>query len=141
MALLGTYVGVIPVLLGMLWLPLLRRSKPSVIRVLIAFTIGLLVFLIVDALLEGIEIAGQGSQAFGGQALVYLGAIVGYLALATVDVHDALPRRGGVRRARRPAASTSRCSSPSGSASTTSARASRSAPPTPPAPSRSVPCS
>jgi zinc transporter ZupT len=85
MALLGTYVGVIPVLLGMLWLPLLRRSKPSVIRVLIAFTIGLLVFLIVDALLEGIEIAGQGSQAFGGQALVYLGAIVGYLVLATVD--------------------------------------------------------
>jgi zinc transporter ZupT len=85
MALLGTYVGVIPVLLGMLWLPLLRRSKPSVIRVLIAFTIGLLVFLIVDALLEGIEIAGQGSQAFGGQALVYLGAIIGYLALATVD--------------------------------------------------------
>jgi len=85
MALLGTYVGVIPVLLGMLWLPLLRRSKPSVIRVLIAFTIGLLVFLIVDALLEGIEIAGRGSQAFGGQALVYLGAIVGYLVLATVD--------------------------------------------------------
>jgi zinc transporter ZupT len=85
MALLGTYVGVIPVLLGMLWLPLLRRSKPSVIRVLIAFTIGLLVFLIVDALLEGVEIAGQGSQAFGGQALVYLGAIIGYLALATVD--------------------------------------------------------
>jgi ZIP family zinc transporter len=87
MALLGTYVGVIPVLLGMLWLPLLRRSKPSVIRILIAFTIGLLVFLIVDALLEGIEIAGQGSQAFGGQALVYLGAIIGYLTLSAVDVY------------------------------------------------------
>ncbi len=86
MALLGTYVGVIPVLLGMLWLPLLRRSKPGVIRMLMAFTIGLLIFLIVDALLEGTEVAGQGSQAFGGSLLVYLGAIVGYLTLPAVDV-------------------------------------------------------
>ena len=45
-----------------------------VIRVLMAFTIGLLLFLIVDALLEGTEVAGQGSQAFGGSLLVYLGA-------------------------------------------------------------------
>ena len=87
MALLGTYVGVIPVMLGMLWLPLLRRSQPSVIRLLIAFTIGLLVFLAVDAMLEGVDIAGQGSQAFGGQALVYLGAIIGYLTLSAVDVY------------------------------------------------------
>jgi zinc transporter, ZIP family len=87
MALLGTYVGVVPVLLGMLWLPLLRRSSPSVIRVLMAFTIGLLLFLIVDALLEGTDVAGQGSQAFGGSLLVYLGAIVGYLTLSGVDVY------------------------------------------------------
>ena len=87
MALLGTYVGVIPVLLGMLWLPLLRRSGPSVIRVLMAFTIGLLLFLIVDALLECTDVAGQGSQAFGGSLLVYLGAIVGYLTLSGIDVY------------------------------------------------------
>jgi len=87
MALLGTYVGVVPVLLGMLWLPLLRRSSPVVIRVLMAFTIGLLLFLIVDALLEGIEVAAEGSQAFGGSLLVYLGAIVGYLTLSGVDVY------------------------------------------------------
>ena len=87
MALLGTYVGVIPVLLGMLWLPLLRRSSPSVIRVLMAFTIGLLLFLIVDALLEGTEVASVGSQAFGGSLLVYLGAIIGYLTLSGVDVY------------------------------------------------------
>ena len=53
----------------------------------------------------------------------------------------ALPRRAGAPAGRRPAGSTSPCSSPSGSASTTSARASRSAPPTPPARSRSAPCS
>ncbi len=86
MALLGVYVGVVPVLLGMLWLPLLRRSSAAVLRVLMAFTIGLLLFLIVDALLEGVDVAGQGSQAFGGSLLVYLGAVVGYLALSAIDV-------------------------------------------------------
>ena len=87
MALLGTYVGVIPVLLGMLWLPLLRRSSPIVLRVLMAFTIGLLLFLAIDALLEGTEVANEGSQAFGGASLVYLGAVIGYLTLSGVDVY------------------------------------------------------
>jgi len=87
MALLGTYVGVIPVLLGMLWLPLLRRSSPIVLRVLMAFTIGLLLFLAIDALLEGTEVASVGSQAFGGASLVYLGAVIGYLVLSGVDVY------------------------------------------------------
>jgi ZIP family zinc transporter len=87
MALLGIYVGVIPVLLGMFWLPLLRRSGQGVIRVLMALTIGLLVFLAVDAMLEATEIAGEGSQAFGGSALVFLGAIVGYLVLSAVEAY------------------------------------------------------
>ena len=68
-----------------------------VIRVLMAFTIGLLVFLVVDALLEGIDIAGQGSQAFGGQALVYLGAIIGYLTLSGGRRLHALARPTGRR--------------------------------------------
>jgi len=50
-----------------------------------ALTIGLLGFLGLDALLEGQEFAGQGSQAFGGGALVFLGAAVSYLALVGVD--------------------------------------------------------
>ena len=44
-----------------------------------ALTIGLLLFLAVDATLEGFELAGEGSQAFGGVALVLLGAVVAYL--------------------------------------------------------------
>jgi ZIP family zinc transporter len=85
MALLGVYVGVIPVAMGMLWLPFVRRIDPSWIRFLLAFTIGLLVFLGVDATLEGLEIAGEGPQAFGGAALVFLGALSSFLALAAVD--------------------------------------------------------
>jgi ZIP family zinc transporter len=85
MALLGVYVGVIPVALGMLWLPWLRRVPPSWLRVLMAVTVGLLAFLAVDATLEGIELAGEGSQAFGGAALVFVGAGVAYLFLSGVS--------------------------------------------------------
>ena len=45
MALLGIYVGVIPVALGMLWLPWMRRIPPRWLRVLMALTVGLLAFL------------------------------------------------------------------------------------------------
>ena len=85
MALLGVYVGVIPVALGMLWLPWLRRVPPEWLRLLMALTVGLLAFLAVDATLEGLELAGEGSQAFGGAALVFVGAAVAYLVLAGVS--------------------------------------------------------
>ena len=84
MALLGIYVGVIPIALGMLWLPWIRRIPPSWLRVVMALTVGLLAFLAIDATLEGVELAGEGSQAFGGVALVFLGAACAYLALTGV---------------------------------------------------------
>jgi len=82
MALLGVYVGVIPIALGMLWLPWIRRVPPAAMRLIMALTVGLLAFLAIDAALEGFELAGEGSQAFGGAALVPLGAVVAYLLLA-----------------------------------------------------------
>jgi zinc transporter ZupT len=85
MALLGIYVGVIPVSLGMLWLPFMRRVGRRWTGVLIAFTVGLLAFLAIDTALEGLEIAGTAPSAFGGANLVFLGALVAYLALAGVD--------------------------------------------------------
>ena len=84
MALLGFYVGVIPIALGMLWLPWMRRIPPDWLRFVMALTVGLLGFLAIDATLEGVELAGEGSQAFGGVALVFLGAAVAYLALTGV---------------------------------------------------------
>jgi zinc transporter ZupT len=85
MALLGIYVGVIPVALGMLWLPWIRRIPPGWLRAVMALTVGLLAFLAIDATLEGFELAGEGSQAFGGAALVVLGAATSYLALTGVS--------------------------------------------------------
>jgi ZIP family zinc transporter len=92
MALLGIYVGVIPVALGMLWLPFLGRLSRRWIGAVIAFTVGLLAFLAVDAGLEGLDIAAAAPAAFGGSSLVFLGALSAYLALAGIDAH--LTRRG-----------------------------------------------
>jgi zinc transporter ZupT len=85
MALLGIYVGVIPIALGMLWLPWIRRIPATWLRVVMAITVGLLGFLAIDATLEGLELAGQGSQAFGGAALVLLGGVVSFLGLTGVS--------------------------------------------------------
>jgi zinc transporter ZupT len=76
---------VIPVALGMLWLPWIRRIPSQWLRALMAVTVGLLAFLAVDATFEGLELAGEGSQAFGGATLVVLGAVISYLALAGVS--------------------------------------------------------
>jgi ZIP family zinc transporter len=91
MALIGLYVGVIPVAIGMLWLPWVRGADARWLRFLLAFTVGLLAFLGVDALLEGTELAGTGPESLGGAALVWLGAAGAYLALTAVD--GALKRR------------------------------------------------
>ena len=85
MALLGIYVGVIPVAMGMLFLPWVRRIDASWVRFLLALTIGLLAFLGIDAALEGLEIGEAAPGSFGGSGLVYVGALVAYLALAGVD--------------------------------------------------------
>ena len=94
MALLGIYVGVIPVSLGMLWLPFVRRIGERWIGALIAFTVGLLAFLGIDAGLEGLEIAAEAPSAFGGAELVFAGGLAAYLALAGVDVYLARRREG-----------------------------------------------
>ena len=85
MALIGLYVGIIPVAIGMLWLPWLRGVDQRWIRFLLAFTIGLLAFLGIEALLEGTDIANTSAQVFGGAALVWLGAAAAFLGLAWVD--------------------------------------------------------
>ncbi|MFI2563528.1 ZIP family metal transporter [Paenarthrobacter sp. NPDC018779] len=84
MALLGIYVGVIPVALGMLWMPFIRRSSAAWTRLLLGVTVGLLAFLAVDATFEGLELA-TGSAAFGGPLLVFMGALVAYLILEGSD--------------------------------------------------------
>lgn len=84
MALLGVYVGVIPVAMGMLWMPFVRRSSAAWVRGLLGFTVGLLAFLTFDATLEAFELVADNSS-FGGQLVVILGALISYLVLEATD--------------------------------------------------------
>ena len=83
-ALLGIYAGVIPVFLGLLWLPFLRSISREWMAFFLSLTVGLLVFLGFDALLEAVATAGRVPGAFNGMGLVALGVIGTPLALAAL---------------------------------------------------------
>ena len=94
-ALLGLYAGVIPVFIGLLWLPFVRAIDRRWIDFFLSLTMGLLVFLGADALGEAMETSGLVAGAFQGPALVLLGVVATPLILA------ALGRwRGGLRQER-----------------------------------------
>jgi ZIP family zinc transporter len=80
-ALIGFYVGVVPVSLGLLWYPFLRRLGTSGMNFVLALTVGLLVFLVLDTLLEALEVAGQLPGVFSGIPLVILLTLLTLLGL------------------------------------------------------------
>jgi zinc transporter ZupT len=92
--LLGTYVGVIPVFLGLLFLPALARLGRNGLRFLLGVTGGLLVFLAVDALGEALELAGELASALQGPALVFAGAVGTYAGLAYLSRRQRSRRSG-----------------------------------------------
>jgi zinc transporter ZupT len=74
-ALLGVYAGVIPVFIGLLWLPFVRSIQRRWIDFFLSLTIGLLVFLGVDALEEAFETSALVAGAYQGPALVLFGLL------------------------------------------------------------------
>lgn len=80
-ALLGVYVGVIPVFLGLLWLPALRAAPRGWVEFWLALTMGLLVFLGIDTIKEALEIAGRAPSFVNGVLLTALGAIAAFLGI------------------------------------------------------------
>jgi len=81
-AILGTYVGIIPILIGLLWYPFIKKLSKSKYDFFLSLTIGLLVFLAIDALLEGNKIATNNvADVFNGQVLIILTTIVSFIGL------------------------------------------------------------
>lgn len=83
--LVGVYVGVVPVALGLLWLPSLRRASRRWLTFFLALTAGLLAFLLVDTLVEGLEVARDAPNSLGGSELFAIGALAVLAAAAAVD--------------------------------------------------------
>ena len=85
-ALIGLFVGVIPVGLGMTWFPFLRRLGGAGLGFLLHLTVGLLAFLVVDAVFDGLEVAENLPGIYHGKALLVLGFVGALLILMGVQV-------------------------------------------------------
>jgi zinc transporter ZupT len=94
-SMLGVYVGVIPVFLGILWLPFLRQLGPKSYGFLLSLTVGLLVFLGVDALHEAFEKGAEVPGPFQGVALILIGVSVSLLGLIAASRWIGQRRIGG----------------------------------------------
>ncbi len=81
-AVIGIYVGVIPVLIGLLWFPFIKRLSMNKYKFFLSLTAGLLVFLGIDALIESNEIVQKNiAGAFNGQVLIVMITIISFLVL------------------------------------------------------------
>ena len=81
-AVIGTYVGIIPVMIGLLWLPFIRRISKSKYHFFLALTVGLLLFLGIDAIEEAIEVSGENlSGSFNGVLLTVTVTVLSFLGL------------------------------------------------------------
>jgi len=79
--LIGFLVGVVPVALGLLWLPSLRRADQRWLAAFMALTAGLLTFLGIEALGEAFERQAQLPEPVAGAGLVLLGVALSYLTM------------------------------------------------------------
>lgn len=81
-ALLGIFVGVIPVLIGLAWYPFLRKITKNQYNFFLSLTAGLLIFLGIEAFFESNEIATTSlAPVFNGQMLIPVVIIATFLGL------------------------------------------------------------
>jgi len=90
-AIIGAFVGILPVAIGLMFFPLMRSLQREGMRFFLALTVGMLVFLLIDTLEAAIDFGLQASPAFQGVSLVILVAAVTCLSLIALGRRDGLP--------------------------------------------------
>jgi zinc transporter, ZIP family len=83
-AVIGFLVGIVPVALGLAWLPSLRGTSARWLAAFMALTAGLLSFLALDALTEALDLQAGLPSGFQGPGLILLGVAASYLGLTFV---------------------------------------------------------
>jgi ZIP family zinc transporter len=81
LTMIGIFVGVLPVAIGLMFLPFVRRLSEARFEMMLALTAGLLIFLAADAFAEAVETAARVPAAFQGLAVVLLGSLGSFLLL------------------------------------------------------------
>ncbi len=80
-AILGSYVGVVPVMIGLLWFPFMSRMSKQWHNFFLSLTAGLLIFLAADALKESFEVTENIADAFRGEILIVTAVVATFLVL------------------------------------------------------------
>ncbi|MCM3168700.1 ZIP family metal transporter [Peribacillus frigoritolerans] len=85
---IGFYVGIVPITLGLLWYPFMKRFSRKWINAILALTVGLLLFLFVGTLADGFEIGAEAPAVFQGNMVVIIGASLTFLLLIGFDQYQ-----------------------------------------------------
>ena len=81
-AIIGTYVGIIPVMIGLLWLPFIKNISKSKYLFFLSLTVGLLLFLGIDAVEEAVEVSDENlSGSFNGVLLISTTIVLSFFGL------------------------------------------------------------
>ena len=93
-AAIGLLVGVVPVALGLLWLPSLRRVGAHWLAAFMAWTAALLTLLGVEAVAEALALQAAVPAALGGTGLVLLGLAASALGMTFLSTRLSRGRVG-----------------------------------------------
>ncbi|MCC6166921.1 MAG: metal transporter [Caldilineaceae bacterium] len=91
--LVGLYVGIVPIALGLLWYPFMRRLSGQAMNFILALTIGLLLYLAIGTWLDALEFAAELPAFWQGAPMVALTALIALGILLVIGA-----RRKGVER-------------------------------------------
>lgn len=81
-AIIGTYVGIIPVMIGLLWLPFIKKISKSKYHFFLALTAGLLLFLGIDSIEEAFDVVDENlNGSFNGALLIATTIVLSFLGL------------------------------------------------------------
>ncbi|MER8476706.1 metal transporter [Mesorhizobium sp. M1163] len=89
--LVGVIVGMLPVAIGLLFYPALRGVGRSGMNFLLALTIGLLAFLLVDTIEESFDLVGTAAAVFQGPVMVVLAGLASFLVLMAIGRRRGTP--------------------------------------------------
>lgn len=85
---IGFYVGIVPITLGLLWYPFMKRFSRKWINAILALTVGLLLFLFIGTLADGFEMGAEAPVVLQGTMVVMLGAVLTFLLLIGFDQYS-----------------------------------------------------
>ncbi|MCV3209785.1 metal transporter [Mesorhizobium sp. YC-39] len=90
-AVLGAFVGILPVAIGLMFYPALRGVGQAGMDFLLSLTVGLLAFLFVDALEDAFELASEAAALFQGPTMIVLAAAASFLLLMAAGRRSGTP--------------------------------------------------